>query len=108
MPRNNSIGRLLLFIILGLVIGGVLGESLGFLFGKLGELMNAGGYDNIVHNFFVTPFWAFNTGSGTDMQPFTLDLYMIKIAFGFQLKLNVMSIVGLVAGLYIMKWSGER
>lgn len=108
MSHKNSFGRLLLFIVLGLLIGGVLGESLGFLFGKLGELMNAGGYNNIVHNFFVKPFWAFNTGTGSEMQPFTLDLYMFKIAFGFQLKLNVMSLVGLVVGLYIMKWSGER
>ena len=108
MSHKNSFGRLLLFIVLGLLIGGVLGQCLGALFGKLGELMNAGGYDNIVHNFFVKPFWAFSTGQGSEMQPFTLDLYMFKIAFGFQLKLNVMSLVGLVVGLYIMKWSGER
>lgn len=108
MSHKNSFGRLLLFVVLGLVIGGVLGECLGFLFGKLGELMNAGGYDNIVHNFFVKPFWAFNTGTGAEMQPFVLDLYMVKIAFGFALKMNVMSLVGLVVGLYIMKWSGER
>ena len=108
MSHKNSFGRLLLFIVLGLLIGGVLGECLGALFGKLSELMNAGGYDNIVHNFFVKPFWAFSTGQGSEMQPFTLDLYMFKIAFGFQLKLNVMSLVGLVVGLYIMKWSGER
>ena len=108
MSHKNSFGRLLPFIVLGLLIGGVLGECLGALFGKLGELMNAGGYDNIVHNFFVKPFWAFSTGQGSEMQPFTLDLYMFKIAFGFQLKLNVMSLVGLVVGLYIMKWSGER
>ena len=42
------------------------------------------------------------------MKPFVLDLYMIKISFGLALKLNVMSLVGLVVGLYIMKWSGER
>ena len=108
MTRNSSFGRLLLFVILGLIIGGVLGECFGFVFGKLGELMNAGGYNNIVHNFFVKPFWAFNTGDGNTMKPFVLDLYMTKISFGLALKLNVMSLVGLVVGLYIMKWSGER
>ena len=108
MTRNSSFGRLLLFVILGLIIGGVLGECFGFVFGKLGELMNAGGYNNIVHNFFVRPFWAFYTGDGNTMKPFVLDLYMIKISFGLALKLNVMSLVGLVVGLYIMKWSGER
>ena len=108
MSGNSSFGRLLLFVILGLIIGGVLGECFGFVFGKLGELMNAGGYNNIVHNFFVKPFWAFNTGDGNTIKPFVLDLYMIKISFGLALKLNVMSLVGLVVGLYIMKWSGER
>ena len=108
MTRNSSFGRLLLFVILGLIIGGVLGECFGFVFGKLGELMNAGGYNNIVHNFFVMPFWALYTGDGNTMKPFVLDLYMIKISFGLALKLNVMSLVGLVVGLYIMKWSGER
>jgi hypothetical protein len=33
---------------------------------------------------------------------------MIKFALGFGLKLNVVSIVGVVLALYIMKWSGER
>ena len=108
MTRNNSFGRLVLFVVLGLIFGGILGESLGLLFGELGEIMNAGGYDNIVHNFFVAPFWAFNIGTGPDIAPIVIDLYMIKVAFGIGLKLNVMSLVGLVTSLYIMKWSGER
>lgn len=108
MIRNNSFGRLVLFIVLGLLIGGILGECLGLLFGELGELMNAGGYNNVVHNFFVAPFWAIGTGNDGEISPFILDLYMIKIAFGLQIKLNVMSIVGLFVGIYIMKWSGER
>ncbi|NLG39551.1 MAG: DUF4321 domain-containing protein [Fibrobacter sp.] len=107
MNRKSSFARLLLFIILGLLIGGILGESLGLLFGELGELMNAGGYDNIVRNFFVAPL-NLNFGIGHNVDPVFIDLYMVKFSFGFGLKLNVVSIIGMIVSLYIMKWSGER
>lgn len=106
MNSRNTFGRLILFIVLGLIIGGVLGECLGLLFGELGELMNAGGYDNIVRNFFVASFdlnLGFVDGKA---QPIILDLNMIKLALGFGLKINVVSIVGMIAAIYIMRWSG--
>ena len=104
MAKKNSIGRLILFVVLGLLFGGILGECLGALLGALGEFMNAGGQDNIVKNFFIA---AFNFNIGVD-EPIVLDLYMIKIVLGFGLKLNFVSIIGLVVALYIMKWSGDR
>ncbi len=106
MTNRNTFGRLILFIVLGLIIGGVLGECLGLLFGELGELMNAGGYDNIVHNFFVksfSPSFGFN---GDNASPAVLDLYMIKLALGISFKFNVVSIIGMAISIYIMKWSG--
>lgn len=107
MSHKNTFARLVLFIVLGLIIGGVLGECLGVLFGQLGELMNAGGYNNIVHNVFVTAF-PFNIGFPDKPEPVVLDLYMIKIAFGVGFKINFASIIGMVVGIYIMKWSGGR
>lgn len=106
MANRNNFGRLVLFIVLGLIIGGVLGEALGLLFGELGELMNAGGYDNIVRNFFVASF-DLNLGfPGDKAQPVILDLYLIKLALGFGLKINVVSVIGMIISIYIMKWSG--
>lgn len=87
MSHKNTFARLVLFIVLGLIIGGVLGECLGVLFGQLGELMNAGGYNNIVHNVFVTAF-PFNIGFPDKPEPVVLDLYMIKIAFGVASRLT--------------------
>ena len=107
MNRKNTFGRLLLFVVLGLIIGGILGECLGVLFGQLGELMNAGGYNNVVHNFFVSSF-NFNIGFGDKPEPVVLDLYLLKLALGFGIKLNVVSVSGMIIGIYIMKWSGER
>ena len=107
MNRKNTFGRLLLFVVLGLIIDGILGECLGVLFGQLGELMNAGGYNNVVHNFFVSSF-NFNIGFGDKPEPVVLDLYLLKLALGFGIKLNVVSVIGMIIGIYIMKWSGER
>lgn len=103
MTRKNGIGRLIVFIILGLLIGGILGECLGLVFGSLGELMNAGGQNNIVRNLFVSHF--FEIGSGN---PITIDLYMVKFVLGFGFKLNIVSLIGLGISLYIWKWSGDR
>lgn len=107
MNHKNTFARLVLFIVLGLIIGGVLGECLGVLFGQLGELMNAGGYNNIVHNFFVSSF-NFNVGFGDTPNPVVIDLYLVKFALGFGIKFNVVSVIGMIVGIYIMKWSGER
>lgn len=68
--------------------------------------MNAGGYDNIVRNFFVASF-DLNFGFlGDKADPVVIDLYMVKFALGLGLKINVVSIVGMVLAIYIMKWSG--
>lgn len=105
MNQQKPIARLILFIVLGLVVGGVLGECLGALFGQLGELMNAGGYNNVVHNFFVSSF-NFNIGFPNKPNPVVIDLYMFKIALGIGFKFNIVSVIGLFVGIYIMKWSG--
>lgn len=107
MSHKNTFARLVLFIVLGMIIGGIFGECLGVLFGQLGELMNAGGYNNVVHNFFVSSF-NFNIGFPGKPDPVVLDLYLFKFALGFSLKLNVASVIGMIVGIYIMKWSGER
>ncbi len=107
MGRSGaSFGRLMSFIILGLIMGGILGESLGLLFGELGNIMNAGGHDNIVRNFFVEA-WNLDLGF-SDGKPMVLDLYMIKIHLAASFKFNIVSVIGMVASLYVMKWSGER
>jgi hypothetical protein len=105
--KNNNIGRILVFIMLGLVLGGIFGESLGWLFGHLGNLMNAGGEDNVVRNFFIKA-WELKVGYSDENQPLYLDLYMLQLNFAFVLKLNIVSVIGVVVSLYIMKWSGNR
>lgn len=101
--KENTIARLLIFIIIGLLIGGVLGESMGLVLGQIGEWTSAGN-DNPVKNFFVKAF-EFNLGMDDGI---LVDLYLVKFRIGFGFKLNVVSILGMIISLNIMKWSGDR
>jgi len=105
--KSSGVGKAIIFIMLGLIFGGILGESLGWLFGHIGTLMNAGGEDNVVRNFFVRA-WELKIGYLEDGSPLLIDLYMLKFNLGFTLRLNIVSIIGVVVALYMMKWSGNR
>ena len=107
MTHKNSLGRLLLFIFVGLILGGIMSEALGALFGELGVLLNAGGYDNSVHHIF-TAAAEYSFGFPDNGRPIVIDLYLVKFALGFGFKVNLLSAVGMLIALYIMKWSGER
>jgi hypothetical protein len=104
---NYSVGRAIVFIMLGLIFGGILGESIGWFFGYIGEFMNAGGENNVVRNFFLKA-WEFKLGYSDDGKPLYLDLYMLQFYLGFTFRLNIVSVIGVVVSLYIMKWSGNR
>jgi hypothetical protein len=101
MGRNHSLGRLVIFILLGLIIGGVFGEVLGLVLGQIGVL-TGGEMNNPIRNFFVA---AIEYSVGINDGGILIDLYMIKFRLGFGLKLNLCSVAGMVLSLYIMKWS---
>lgn len=103
--NRTSNTRLIIFIFLGLLIGGTLGESLGYILGKIGE-MTSGEYDNMIRNGFVKSFdldFGFNSP-----EAIKLDLYLIKLKFGLGFKFNLVSFIGLAVALYIEKWSRGR
>jgi hypothetical protein len=104
---NNSFGKIAVYILLGLIFGGILGESLGWLLGHIGMLMNAGGEDNVVKNFFVKA-WELKLGYSENGNPVFVDLYMLQFHCGITFRLNIISIIGVVVALYMMKWSGNR
>jgi hypothetical protein len=100
MDRNKTLGWTILFVVIGLIIGGVLGESLGYILGKIGE-MSGGGIDNPIRNFFVK---ALEVDLGYNGGGWTLDLYLFKIRLGLGFKFNVVSLLGMVGALYLLKW----
>ena len=80
--RDKNIWILLLFILSGLVIGGLLGE----LASKVDFL------------------WWLGYGESFGLtSPLELDLNIIKITFGLVFKINIASIVGMIISIFIYK-----
>ena len=80
--RDKSIWILIVFILSGLVIGGLLGEL-------------AGQFDFL--------WWlAYGQSFGLE-SPLSLDLSIVKITFGFMLNINIASIIGMAIGIFIYR-----
>ncbi len=80
--RDKNIWILLLFILSGLVVGGLLGE----LASKVDFL------------------WWLGYGESFGLtSPLELDLNIIKITFGLVFKINIASIVGMIISIFIYK-----
>lgn len=80
--KDKSIWILIVFILSGIVIGGLIGEVAG----KSGGL-----------------WWlAYGQQFGlTD--PLTLDLSVIKLTFSFLIKLNISSIIGMIIAIVVYR-----
>lgn len=80
--RDKNIWILILFILSGLVIGGLLGE----LASKVDFL------------------WWLGYGESFGLtSPLELDLNIIKVTFGLVFKINIASIVGMIIAVFIYK-----
>lgn len=80
--RDKNIWILLLFILSGLVVGGLLGE----LASKVDFL------------------WWLGYGESFGLtSPLELDLNIIKVTFGLVFKINIASIVGMIIAVFIYK-----
>lgn len=80
--RDKNIWILILFILSGLVIGGLLGE----LASKVDFL------------------WWLSYGQEFGLSsPIVLDLNIIKLTFGLTLKINIASIIGMAIAIFIYR-----
>lgn len=75
MKKNPVL--LLIFLLVGLVLGGILGEV----------------FQGVV------PFMSY--GKAIGVQPFTVDLAIIVITLGFTMSLNIAGIIGLMLALFL-------
>lgn len=80
--KEKNFWILLIFILAGLVIGGLIGE----IAGRSGGLWWLG----YAQEFGLT-------------QPVALDLSILKISFGFSVKINIASIIGIGISLLIYR-----
>jgi hypothetical protein len=77
---------LLFLVLLGMVVGAAVGEALR-------EVLP----DGVVKRFFVESV-AWGLGPGT------LNLVVVTFTVGFSVKVNVMSVLGVVLAAYIFRW----
>lgn len=80
--RDKNIWILIIFILCGIVVGGLLGElasSVDFL-------------------------WWLGYGQSFGLStPITLDLSVISITFGLMFKINISSIIGMILAIFIYR-----
>jgi hypothetical protein len=77
---------LLIFVLIGGLLGGVLGEIL--------RVMAPQG---TIQSIFATNF---TPGINP---PLTIDLVLLKLTLGFEIKINLLSLVGMFLGIYLYK-----
>ena len=83
---RKSIGVLLIFILIGGMLGGIFGEIL--------RVMAPNG---TIQNIF-----AGNFSPGIN-PPLTIDLVLLKLTFGFNIKVSLLSVLGMFLGAYLYK-----
>ena len=80
--REKNIWILLIFILSGIVVGGLLGNLAGQ----------------------VDFLWWLSYGETFGLsEPITLDLQVIQLTFGLMFEINISSIIGMVLGIFIYK-----
>lgn len=83
--REKNIWILILFILSGLVVGGLIGELAGR----------------------VDFLWFLSYGQSFGLStPLELDLNIIKITFGLMVKINIASIIGLIVAVLLYRKIG--
>ena len=80
--RDKSVWILLVFILSGLVIGGLLGKLAG----------------NVSWLWWLSFEQEFGLES-----PFVLDLSILSITFAFSIKINIASIIGMAIAIFIYR-----
>lgn len=84
--KSSGYGMLALFMITGAVLGGILGEIIAT------SSMLSG-----VAPYLVKTFPIF------DLPPVTINLYVIKLAIGFALYPNLISILGMIIAIFLYR-----
>jgi len=85
--KKSNFGILLIFVVIGLLLGSITGELL--------ELILPDG--NVVEMFLTYPIIRPEFG------PATLNLIVVTITFGFSLKLNIISALGIIFSVVLLR-----
>jgi len=94
MPRllvEKKGSTLVLITIVGLIIGSYLSLLIGQIPGDT----------NVVRDLFLFNFLPVSVGYPG---PVSFDIQAVKFQFGFEMNINVMSIIGVVVSLWAFRW----
>jgi hypothetical protein len=93
--KEKKFGTLVLVVLIGILIGAYLNALV---------MMIPGG-DNVFKTFFTysIPFGLGGFAEGHP-NPVIIDLNAIKFQLGFQVRLSLLSILGIILSLYFFRW----
>jgi hypothetical protein len=83
---RKTVGVLLIFILIGGMLGGIFGEIL--------HVMAPNGAIQTIFSSYFSP--------GIN-PPLTIDIVLMKLTFGFNIKVNLLSVLGMFLGAYLYK-----
>lgn len=90
MAQRKGMGLLVFYILVGAIVGGVVGELIGLLFGHFMP-------GSMVEKFFLEAFvYTF--------PPATAPLVILSVTFGFTVKVNAISLLGIGFATYYYRW----
>ena len=87
MPAKRRIGMVALVFFLGVVLGSVVGEVIGLLLPE-GE---------VLRDLFVK-------GREFQVGPVFIDMIVFTFSVGFSLKVNLVSVLGIVIVAFLLRW----
>jgi hypothetical protein len=91
--KEKPFSTLMFFIIIGIIIGSYLNSLIGMLPGG----------SNVVKTFFTFSV-PIGIGDFVNNKPVLVDLNAIKFQIGFQLRISLMTIIGIIVSIYLFKW----
>ena len=91
--KEKPLSALVFFIIIGIIIGSYLNSLIGMLPGG----------NNVVKTFFTYSF-PIGIGDFINNKPLLIDLEALKFQIGFQLRISLMTIIGIIVSVYLFRW----
>jgi hypothetical protein len=91
--KEKPLSALIFFIIIGIIIGSYLNSLIGMLPGG----------NNVVKTFFTYSF-PIGIGDFVNNKPLLIDLEAIKFQIGFQLRISLLTIIGIIISVYLFRW----
>lgn len=84
--KKNSVGFVLIVIIAGALVGSAMGEIVAYILPS-----------GVVEQFFLKAVTA-------SFGPGTLNIVILAITLGFSIKVNIMSVIGILIAAYVLRW----